>query len=391
MNIIFSLLTVVVLLGIGYLLSDNKKAINWRTIGSGLLAQIILMFIVLKTSIGQALLKGASNVVLKVLNFSSEGINFVFGGMSPNFVFAINVLAVICYTGALIAVLYYLRVIPMLVKIIGGFVSKVMGTTQVESFCGVGNAFLGATESPLLTKPYLKDLTKSEIFAVMVGGFGSVSVSVVLGYVAMGLNMEFILVQMATVPFATLMMAKLLVPETEESKTANITIEKSEHPNIFGAIGSGALDGMHIAMSVGAVLIGFISLIALLNYLLSFVGLSLTDIFTVILTPLAWLLHIPHNEIASFTNAIGLKTAVNEYVAISSLTPVIHGLTMRTQAILTLALVNFANFSVIGITIGGFNSFCPEKSDIVTKLGLKAMVGGVLTTLITGALIGMFF
>ena len=392
MNIMYGLLTTVILLGIGFLLSENRKAIKWNTVIMGIVAQVVMMFFVLKTSIGQWVLKSISDGLSTVLGFGMEGINFVFGeSLIGTGAFAITVLGVICFTGSLIAVLYYLRVIPFFVKIVGGIVSKIMKTTPVESFCGVGNAFLGATEAPLLTQPYLKNLTRSELFAVILGGFASVSVSVVLGYATMGINMEFILVQMATVPFATLLMAKLLVPETEESKTVDIKIEKSGHANIFDAIGSGAIDGMNIALSVGAVLIGFISIIALINFVLGWFGTSLTDIFTIILYPLAKIMGIPSNEIATFTSAIGLKTAVNEYVAIGGLTDIIGTLSLRTQAILGIALVNFANFSVIGITIGGFKAFCPEKADVVTKLGFKALLGGVLTSLISASLMGMFF
>lgn len=392
MNILYGILTTIFLLGVGYLFSENRKAINWRTVGIGLLAQIVMMFFVLKTSIGQWILKGISNGITTVLGFSSEGISFVFGdSLIGTGAFAITVLSVICFTGSLIALLYYLKVIPFFVRVVGGLVSKIMGTTPVESFCGVGNAFLSATESPLLTKPFLKDLTRSELFAVILGGFASVSVSVVLGYSTMGINMEYIMVQMATVPFATLLMAKMLVPETEESKTTEIKIEGSEHSNIFDAIGSGAMDGLNIALSVGAVLIGFISLIALVNFVLGWFGTSLTEIFTIMLYPLAKLMGIPSNEIATFTSAIGLKTAVNEYVAIGGLTEVMSTLSIRTQAMLGIALVNFANFSVIGITIGGFKTFCPEKADEVTSLGFKALLGGVLTSLISASLMGMFF
>lgn len=392
MNILMGLLSILVMVGIGYLLSDNKKAIKWDVVLKGIIAQAVLMFVVLKTSIGQAVLKAISDGLTKVLSFGMEGINFVFGDqLVGTGAFAITVLGVICYTGALISVLYYLKVIPFAVKIIGGVVGKIMGTTPVESFCCVGNAFLGGTEAPLLTKKYLKDLTRSEIFAVILGGFASVSVSVVLGYVTMGLNMEYILVQMAIVPFSALMMAKLLVPEVEETKTKEIKIEGSEHDNIFSAIGGGSIEGMNLALNVGAVLVGFIAIIGLVNFVLGWFGTSLTDIFAVILYPIGWLLNIPSNEISTFTSAVGIKTAVNEYVAISGLTPIIGDLSMRTQAMLTMALVNFTNFSVIGITIGGFNAFCPEKVPVVSKLGFKAMLGGLLTTLISTALIGMFF
>lgn len=391
MNILMGLLTTVILLGFGYLLSENKKAIEWKLIIKGLIAQVVLMFFVLKTSIGQTILTSISDFITKVLSFGIEGVGFVFGDLGNTGAFAITVLAIICFTGALMSLLHYLRVIPVLVKIIGKIVGKVMGTSEVEAFTAIANSFLSATESPLLTKPYLRDLTRSELFAVILGGFASVSVSVILGYHAMGLDMKFILVQMATVPFATLLMAKMIVPQTEKTNVKGVKIVKSEHHNVFDAIGSGALDGGQIALNVGMILIGFVGLMALINFILGFFGTSMTDIFTIILTPLAWLLNIPSSEVTAFTSSIGLKTAVNEYVAISTLSPQIAELSIRTQAMLTLALVNFANFSVIGITIGGFGVFCPQRKAEVSELCFKALMGATLTTLISASLVGMFF
>lgn len=392
MNILFTLLTVSVLLGIGYLLSENRKAIKWKTILCGIAAQVVLMFIVLKTSVGKWALSSVATGITTVLSLGMEGVQFVFGdGLIGTGAFAITVLSVLCFTSAIISVLHYLKVIPFLVKHVGKFIGKIMGTTEVESFTAIANSFLGATESPLLTKPYLKDLTKSETFAVILGGFASVSVSVILGYSQMGMNMEFILVQMATVPFATLLISKLLVPETEVSKTKGVQIEKSQHGSIFDAIGSGAIEGGNVAINVGMVLIGFIGMIALVNLILGWFGTSLTDIFNIILMPLAWMLNIPSHEVATFTNAIGLKLTVNEFVAISTLSPVVADLSLRTQAILCLAVVNFANFSVIGITMGGFSIFCPSKKEMVSGLCLKALIGATLTSLISAALIGMFF
>lgn len=392
MHIISGILSVVVLLAIAYLFSENKKAINIRTVLSALAIQIILILFVFKIPIGARILEFLADGVVKVLSFGNEGLAFVFGDLiSNNFIFAFNVLGLIAFTSALISVLYYLKVIPFLVKYLGKAIARVLGTTEVETFCSVGNAFLGVTEAPLLTKPFLPDLTRSELFAVIVGGFSSVSVSVIGGYVLMGIDMKYLLVAMATVPFSTLLISKIIIPETKESKTNHIEIQSSESGNLIEAIGDGAIQGLYLALNVGTVLIAFLGLIALLNYVLGFVGLSFSSILGVLFTPLAWLFNIPQNEVGPFATLIGTKIAMNEFVAFTDLGEIIHTISPRTQAILSVALCNFANFSSIGIAVAGFKAFCPSRSQEVSGFGLKALLGGTLTTLITAAIVGMFF
>ena len=392
MNILFTLLTLAVMIGIGYLLSEDKKAINWRTISMGLVGQIVVMFFVLKTSIGKWLLSTLASGVTTVLSLGMEGVEFVFGTeLIGTGAFAITVLAGVCFTATLISVLHYLKVVPFLVKNLGRVVGKIMGTTEIESFSAIASSILSATESPLLTKPYLKDLTKSELFAVILGGFATVSVSIILGYSQLGMRMEFILVQMAVSPFAILLMSKLLIPQTEETRIKDVKVVKSPYTSIFDAIGGGAIEGGNVALNVGMVLIGFLGVIGFVNLVLGLFGTSLIDLFNIILTPIAWLMNIPSHEVATFTQAIGLKISANEFVAISTISPVVADLSMRTQAILCLAIVNFGNFSVMGITLGSFAVFCPQQKDLVGKLCFKALVGAVLTSLISASLIGMFF
>ena len=392
MFIFSGILSILVLLGIAFLFSENRKAISFRTLAVALGIQILLILFVLKVPIGQSILESVANGVVKVLSFGNEGLAFVFGDLVTNtFIFAFNVLALIAFTSALISVLYYLRVIPFLVKYLGKAIAWLLGTTEVETFCAVGNSFLGTTEAPLLTKPFLPYLTRSELFAVVTGGFSSVSVSVIGGYVLMGIDMKYLLIAMATVPFATFLVAKIIIPETEISQTNHIEIEDSESSNIFEAIGDGAIQGLQLAFNVAAVLIAFLGLIALLNYLLAFIGLSFSTILGFLFTPLAWLFSIPKNEMASFATLIGTKIAMNEFVAFTELGSLLHALSPRTQAVLSVALCNFANFSSIGIAVAGFKSFCPSRSPEVSGFGLKALLAGTLTTLITAAIVGMFF
>ncbi|MGL4738477.1 MAG: NupC/NupG family nucleoside CNT transporter [Cellulosilyticaceae bacterium] len=392
MYILFGILSILVLIGIAFLMSENKKAIKWRTVASALAIQLVLMVFVLKAPLGQKILQVVADAVVTVLSFGNEGLAFVFGDLSSStFIFAINVLGLICFTSALISVLYYLKIIPYLVKYLGKAIAKVLGTTEVETFCSVGNSFLGTTEAPLLTKPFLPELTRSELFAVVTGGFASVSVSVIGGYALMGIEMKYLLMAMSTVPFATLLMSKIIIPETETSRTADIDIEGSEASNLFEAIGDGAIQGLQLALNVGAVLIAFLGLIALLNYFLGFLGLSFSEILGVVFRPLAWLFGIPAHETGAFATLIGTKIAMNEFVAFTELGEMMQSLSPRTQAILSVALCNFANFSSIGIAVAGFKAFAPSRSLEVSGFGIKALVGGTLTTLITASIVGMFF
>lgn len=391
MSIIFGILTILVLLALAVLVSENRRAIKWKYACIALGIQVLLMLFVLKVPLGQRIIEALANGVVTVLNFGNEGLSFVFGDLFGNyFIFGIHVLGIICFTSALISVLYYFRIIPFLVKYIGKWIARLLGTTEVETFCAVGSSFLGTTEAPLLTKPFLKDLTRSELFAVVTSGFASVSVSVIGGYTLLGIDMKYLLLAIVTVPFASLLISKIVIPETESSKTDNIEITPSESANFLEALGDGAIQGMHLALNVGAVLIAFLGMIAFINYFLSFVGLSVAELLGYVLTPLAWLFGIPKPEVHTFASMVGLKMAVNEFVAFTELGSMLQTLSPRTQAILSVALCNFANFSSIGIAVAGFKAFCPSKSQEVSGFGFKSLLAGTLTTLITAAIVGMF-
>lgn len=393
MNIIFGLLTIGIIIGLSYLISENKKAVKWRTVIAGLLGQTVLIFFVLKVPVGQKILEVLANGVNSIIQMGMEGVTFVFGDLNTNFfVFAVSVLSLIVFVSALISVLYFLKVIPFFVTVIGSLIAKFMGTTKVETFAAVGNSFLGGTEAPLLIRPYISKLTKSELFAVMCGGFGSASAAILAGYAMMGIDMRYLLIAIFTVPFSTLMISKIFIPETEESVVENSEIVASEHDNIFSAIGDGAMTGKDLAMNVGAMLIAFIGLVAVINAILTFLfGIDLNGLLGYLLSPIGYLMNIPTSEIQTFSSLIGIKTAVNEFSAYSTMTAVMADLSPRTVVILSVILCNFANFSVIGIQIGGFSILAPERKDDVAKMGIKALAVGLLSTLSTGAIVGMFF
>jgi CNT family concentrative nucleoside transporter len=396
LTILYGILSLAGILFLGWLLSSNRKSIPWRTIGIGLLLQAALILFVMKVKAGEMILEKAAFAVQKIIDFSSEGIEFVFGGFydegtNITFVFAINVLAVIIFISALISALYYLRIIPFVVRIIGLSIGKLLGTTKVETFSAVGNSFLGLVETPLLVRPYLKDLTRSELFAIMVGGTASASGAILVGYSLMGIDMKYLLISVFSVPFVSLITAKLLEPETEISKTNdNVAMEKTKHANVFEAIAEGAVSGVTLALNIGGLLIAFISILALINGGLGLIGTDLSTIFGYVFYPFAIMIGIPFEDAFRAASIIGTKLSVNEFVAYLDLSKMIDELDPKTVAILSIALCNFANLSSIGQLIVGLGSLEPTKRSLVSKLGLKAIVGGTLASFITAVLVGMF-
>ncbi|MEG2892272.1 MAG: nucleoside transporter C-terminal domain-containing protein [Clostridium sp.] len=393
MNIFFGILCLAVIIGIAFLLSDSKKNIKWRTVVVGLIGQFILIFFVMKVPLGQKILEVMVFGVDSIVKFGMEGVAFVFGDLATNtFIFAVSVLALIVFTSALISVLYFLKIIPFFVRILGRAIARVMGTTEVETFSAIGNSFLGGTEAPLLIRPYIKSLTSSELFAVVSAGFGSASAAILAGYSVIGIDMRYLLIAVFTVPFSCLMISKVIKPETEVSLIEKgATVQGCDYANVFDAIGDGAITGKDLAINVGAMLIAFLGLIALINGILSVFSLSLSTVLGWIFSPVGYLMNIPRGEITTFASLIGIKTAINEFVAYSDLVKVMGNLSPRTVAILSVSICNFANIGTIGIQIGGFGVLAPERRSEVAKIGLKALLVGLLATLTTGAIVGMMF
>ncbi|WP_079479142.1 NupC/NupG family nucleoside CNT transporter [Halobacillus salinus] len=397
MNVLTGIISLLVIVGLAWLLSSNRKMIKWHTVLVGLLLEGVFVFTMLNVPAGQFVLEKISLFIQGVIDYSTEGINFVFGNLYSqtdiNFLFALNVLGALIFISALISALYYLRILPFIVKILGTVVGKLLKTSKVESFSAVGNTFLGVAEAPLLVKPYLARMTRSETFAIMVGGTASASGAILVGYVQMGIDLNYLLISIFSVPFVSLVISKLLEPETEESElevNEEVTMAKSEEANVFEAISNGAVNGVKLALNIGGLLIAFISMIALVNGMLGWINADLSTIFGFLFYPFAVLIGIPVADAFQAASIIGTKLAANEFIAYMNLTDIMQDLSPKTVAILSVALCNFANLSSIGQLIVGLGSLAPSKQSQVAKLGLKAIVGGTLASFITAIFVSMF-
>ncbi len=403
MNILWGIFGIFVVLLIAFIFSSNRKSINWRTIVGGVAIQLIFAFVVLKWEFGRKILIEISNAVQKLISYANEGISFLFGPLADtNFtggmVFALSVLTIIIFFSSLISVLYYLRIMQFVIKILGGGLSKMLGTTKAESVNAAANIFVGQTEAPLVIRPFLGKMTKSELFAVMTGGLASVSGSVLVGYSLLGVPLEYLIAASFMAAPAGLVMAKLMLPETEVVDESNFVLDKdTESVNVIDAAARGAGDGLKLAVNVGAMLLAFIALIALINGILGgiggifgFSGLTLEGILGYVFSPLAFAIGVPWNEAIEAGSFIGQKLVLNEFVAYSNFGPVIPELTEKTVMIISFALCGFANLSSMAILIGGLGSMAPSRRPIIAKLAIRAVVAGTLASLVNAAIAGMF-
>lgn len=408
-------LGIVFLLCFAYLLSNNKKAINKRTVIAAFCLQIGLGAFVLFLPFGRGVLESMSNGVNWVLKFANDGIVFVLGPLATfkiGFIFAVNVLAFVIFFAAFMAVLYHLGIMQIFVKLIGGALQKLLKTSKTESMSAAANIFVGQTEAPLLVKPYLANMTKSELFAVMVGGLASVAGAILAGYAQMGVKMEYLIAASFMAAPGGLLFAKILVPETEKPIDPKDMDMKSTNANILDAAAEGSSNGMKLAINIAAMLISFIALIALLNGILAVLGntinsnfgteiqnLSLTTIFGFILSPVAWLIGVPWEEANVAAGILGQKIMINEFVAYGDLVKYLpenvaeSGMTAlsdKTIAILSFALCGFANISSIAILLGGLGALIPQRRAEIAKFGIIAVVGGTLSNLMSATIAGLF-
>ncbi|MCC3357123.1 NupC/NupG family nucleoside CNT transporter [Bacillus sp. REN16] len=402
MNIIWGIFGIFVVLGIALLFSQNRRHINIRTILIGLLIQLIFAFIVLKWEAGRAGLNWVSMRVQDVINFANEGISFLFGSLSNTeefgVIFAINVLTIIIFFSSLISVLYFLGIMQWFIKIIGGGLSKLLGTSMTESMSAAANIFVGQTEAPLVIHPYLASMTNSELFAVMTGGLASVAGSVLVGYALLGVPLEYLLAASFMAAPAGLVLAKMILPQTEDSQIKDFEMAKdTDSVNVIDAAARGASDGLQLALNVGAMLLAFIALIALINGILSGLGsifgydaLSLEGILGVIFSPLAFAVGVPWSEAITAGSFIGQKLVLNEFVAYSSFAPQINQLSEKTVIVVSFALCGFANFSSMAILLGGLGGMAPSRRPDIAKMGLRAVAAGMLASLLNAAIAGMF-
>ena len=407
MGILGSVLGIVVLLVIAVLFSNNRKAINLRTVLGALAIQIGFAALILYVPFGRDALQATANGVSNVIAYGNEGINFVFGGLADpsnvGFIFAVKVLPIIVFFSGLISVLYYLGIMQAVIKVIGGTLQAALGTSKAESMSAAANIFVGQTEAPLVVRPYIKNMTQSELFAIMAGGTASIAGSVMAGYAEMGVPLTYLIAASFMAAPAGLLFAKILFPQTEQFTDKQPETDDSEKPtNVLEAMAGGASAGMQLALNVGAMLIAFVGLIALVNGILGGVGgwfgyadLTLQSIFGWIFKPLAYLIGVSWDESAIAGQMIGMKLAVNEFVGYLEFAKYLQPdtavvLSEKTKAIITFALCGFANFSSIAILIGGIGGMAPNRRGDVARLGLKAVVAGTLANLMSATIAGLF-
>ncbi|MCG8497592.1 MAG: NupC/NupG family nucleoside CNT transporter [Enterobacterales bacterium] len=397
-----SLLGIAVLLGIAFALSSAKRNINWRTVGGAFAIQASVGAFVLYSEPGKEVLLSATRFVANIIAYSQEGINFLFGPIGDKsiaFIFAFNVLPVIVFFSALIAVLYHLKVMGLIIKVIGGFLQKALGTSRPESMSSAANIFVGQTDAPLVVRPFIPHMTSSELFAIMVGGLASIAGSVMAGYAGMGVDLKYLLAASFMAAPGGLLMAKIMLPETSKPNEDlhDVDAEDTGYANVFDAAASGAASGMQLALNVGAMLLAFIALIAMFNGLIGWTAglfgyenVTFEGILGYVLQPLAWAIGVPWEEAQLAGSFIGQKMVVNEFVAYLNFLENQSQLSEASQAIITFALCGFANFSSIAILMGGIGAMAPTRRKEIARLGLKAVIAATLSNLMSAALAGFY-
>jgi CNT family concentrative nucleoside transporter len=398
------------LLALAYCLSSARRAIDYRTVAWGLTLQFLFALIVLKTEAGRTAFQAGGTAVTRLLNFAFVGSSFVFGplgnpdvwprimtnvlgqeGTQYATVFAFQVLPTIIFIAALFAMLYYFGVMPLIVRAFAVVMRRFMRASGAETLNVAASIFMGQTEAPLTIRPFLPRMTESELMTVMTAGMAHISGGIMAAYILFGIEAQHLLTAVIMTAPGTLMMAKIFVPETRQPETAGtvrLEVERTD-VNVIDAIGRGTGEGLHLALNVGAMLISFLALIALVNALLGVVGLSMQQIFGWVFAPIAWGLGVPWRDAPTIGNLLGTRMVLNEFVAYSQLGPMKDMLDPRSFTIATFALCGFANFSSIGIQIGGIGALAPERRHDLARLGLKAMLAGTFANFISATIAGM--
>src|SRR5579863_3097359 len=390
------LLGILVILGVAVLMSKNRKAIRWRIVGWGLGLQLAVALFVLRTDFGYWLLGKISSGVTNFLSYSFEGSKFVFGALGDpkgqfGFVFAFQALPLIIYVASFFSLLYYLRILPFLVQLVGKLMFKLMGTSGAESLEVAASILMGQTEAPLVIRPYLADLTESELMTIMTAGMAHIAGSVMGAYILFGAEARHLLTAVVMTAPGTILISKILIPETGTPKTAGevkLVLEKKD-VNILDALSKGVGDGLFLALNVAAMLIAFVALIYLANGILAVAHTSLQALFGYVLAPVAWVLGVPWRDAATVGNLMGVKLVLNEFVAFSQLGPLKSQLDPRSFTIATYALCGFANFSSIGIQIGGIGALAPKRKQDLARLGFRAVMAGTMANYLAAAIAGL--
>jgi CNT family concentrative nucleoside transporter len=403
------LVGLIVIMAIAYALSTNRRAIDRRTVAWGLALQVVFALIVLKTTTGQAVFQRLGTAINRLLDFAFVGSSMVFGplgdrdvwprimttvlgpeGARYSVLFAFQVLPTIIFIAALFAILYYLGVMQVIVQAFAIMMRRVMRASGAESLNVAASIFMGQTEAPLTIRPYLPKMTESELMTVMTSGMAHISGGIMAAYILFGIEAKHLLTAVIMTAPGTLMMAKIFVPETEQPETmgtVRLQVERTD-VNVIDAAGRGTGEGLMLALNVGAMLISFMALIALINFLLGLVGLSLQQIFGWVFAPIAWSMGVPWQDAGTIGNLLGTRMAANEFVAFSQLGPLKDSLDPRSFTIATFALCGFANFSSIGIQIGGIGALAPTRRHDLARLGIRAMLAGTLANFVTATIAG---
>lgn len=404
MDRFISLFGLLVMIGVAYLFSENKKAIQWRTVLTGIALQILFGLLILKTSFGRGIFDSVGRGFNAILGYTTEGAKFLFGGLATpseniGFIFATMVLPTIIFMSSLMSVLYHIGFMQKVVELVARVMMKTMRTSGAESLAAAANIFVGQTEAPLVIKPYVGKMTKSEIMCLMTGGMATVAGGVLAAYVGFGIDAGHLLAASVMSAPAALVCAKLMVPEVEQSSTAGVV--KVDLPklsdNVIDAAASGASDGLKLAVNVAAMLLSFIALIAMLNGILGFFGglvgfpqLSFELLMGYINAPIAWLIGVPWEDCLTVGSILGKKIVLNEFVGYLDLVKAKATMSERSAILTTYALCGFSNFSSIAIQLGGIGTMAPEKRPILAKYGVKSLIGGTLACFMTACIAGLF-
>jgi concentrative nucleoside transporter, CNT family len=408
------ILGLLTMLGLAYAFSTNRKAIRLKTVGWGLGLQFVFALFVLRLDFGRWLFQRAGDYVNRLLSYAFVGSEFVFGdlgkqGSHLGFYFAFQVLPTVIFIAAFFAILYHLGIMQMIIRVFAWVMTRVMGASGAESLDIAASIFMGQTEAPLTIRPFLSDLTHSELMTVMTAGMAHVSGGIMAAYIAFGIEPKHLLSAVIMTAPGTLLMAKMLVPETEQAQTAGRLVmsqeevEAEKHENLLGAVARGTTDGLYLALNIAAMLISFLALIALVNGIMGglhngFAHLgwtwfpsSLQQVFGVLFAPIAWLIGIPWHDCPAIGNLLGTRMVLNELVAFSQLGPQKGILDPRSFTIATFALCGFANLSSIGIQIGGIGALAPNRRGDLARLGVRAMLAGTMANLMSASIAGMLY
>ena len=401
------ILGLLTMLGLAYLFSTNRRAIRFKTVAWGLGLQITFAIFVLRVAFGRRMFQVVGDAANRVLAYSYAGSEFVFGPLGKQnsnigFVFAFQVLPVVIFICALFAILYHVGIMQIIIRIAAWAMTRIMGASGAESLNVAASIFMGQTEAPVTIRPFLPELTRSELMTVMTSGMAHVSGSIMAAYFAFGAEPRHVLSAVIMTAPGTILVSKMLVPETEVPKTAGRVVmpeneaEKESHENLLGAIARGTSDGLHMALNIGAMLIAFLALVKLLDgvfggihHHIGWFPTSLESVLGVLFAPVAWIIGIPWHDCPAIGNLLGTRMVLNELVAFSMLGPQRAALDPRSFTIATFALCGFANLSSIGIQIGGIGALAPNRRGDLARLGVRAMLAGTMANLMSASIAGM--